>query len=153
MCGPEFHCLEHGHLLGTHYNRDGADAYLSDEAHLCISNQAKVAANVHNCELLVFMPDCKNQHLRVAVPIVQPDSVNSVFEWRRVCNVRTLGGLLVDLGDVNTARQIYFFYRSLRIVAVKRQKQPRSGYCATNAGTLVPVSDTHPLMMMATCFA
>ncbi len=80
------------------------------------------------------MPDWKSNHLRVAVPIMQPDSINSVFEWRRVCNVTTLGELLVHLGDVYTARQIYFFYRSLRIVAVKRQKQPRSGYRAKKRG-------------------
>ena len=134
MYGPEFHCLEHGNVLGTHYNPDGADAYLSEEAHLCISNQAEVAANVRNCELLVFMPDWKNQHLRVAVLIMQPDSVRSVCEWRRLCNVTTLGELLVRLGDRYAAEQIYYFYRTLRVVAVKRKKPSRSGDRAKKLG-------------------
>ena len=69
---------------------------------------------MYDCRPLVFMPDWKNQHLGVAVPIMQPDSVNSVFEWRRVSNATTLGELLVRLGVVFAARQIYLFHRSLR---------------------------------------
>ena len=64
--------------------------------------------------------------LRVAVPIVQSDSVSRLWEWRRVCNVTTLGELLLYLGHRHAAKQIYYFYRTLRIIAVKRQKYPRT---------------------------
>ena len=41
-------------------------------------------------------------------------------------NVTTLGELLIYLGHRHTAKQIYYFYRTLRIIAVKRQKCPRT---------------------------
>ncbi len=72
------------------------------------------------------MPGWKKQHLRVAVPIVQPDSVSGLWEWRRVCNATTLGELMIHLGHRYTAKQIYYFYRTLRIIAVKRRKHPRT---------------------------
>ncbi len=72
------------------------------------------------------MPAWKKQHLRVAVPIMQPNSVSGMWEWRRVRNVTTLGELLLYLGDRYTAKQIYYFYRTLRIIAAKRQKYPRT---------------------------
>ena len=42
--------------------------------------------------------------------------------WFRSATVITLGELFLALGNRHTARSIYAFYLTLRIVAVKRRK-------------------------------
>ena len=44
------------------------------------------------------------------------------YEWRRTCQVVTLGELFLVLGKRWRASAIYYFYRTLRLVAVKRRK-------------------------------
>ena len=68
-------------------------------------------------------PDWHAQKLRVLVPCGgTPD-----YHWCRDGLVVTLGQLFYILGKNWTAAQIYSFYRTLRIVALKRRKAVRGG--------------------------
>ena len=49
------------------------------------------------------------------------------YEWARFGPVFTLGELFLALGKEYTARQIYGFYLSLRLIAVKRRKTQSHG--------------------------
>ena len=44
------------------------------------------------------------------------------FEWRRTGAVVSLGEFMQALGKQFIAKQVYYFYRALRIVALKRSK-------------------------------
>ena len=70
-----------------------------------------------------LLPDWKAQTLRTVVPCVSTTD----FEWRRTGQVVTLGELFMALGKSWSATAIYYFYRCLRIVATKRQKDSTAG--------------------------
>ena len=55
-----------------------------------------------------------------------PCQVTPDFEWHRTGLVVSLGGLMQALGDQFSAKEVYLFYRTLRIVALKRQKGSKS---------------------------
>ena len=58
-------------------------------------------------------PDWVAQTLRTVVPCVGTDA----YEWRRTGQVVTLGTFFLALGRKWSASSIYYFYRTLRIVA------------------------------------
>ena len=67
----------------------------------------------------VLRPDWKEQVSRITCPCLDPECG---YEWARGGKVITLGELFLALGKQYTAAQIYSFYRTLRLVAVKRRK-------------------------------
>ena len=71
------------------------------------------------------MPDWDAQVIRVRIPC----RGNINFEWRRSGLVVSLGELMQALGKDFTAKQVYYFYHTLRIVAMKRQKCRRRQAC------------------------
>ena len=48
------------------------------------------------------------------------------FEWHRTGLVVSLGELMQALGNQFSAKEVYLFYRALRIVALKRQTGSKS---------------------------
>ncbi|CAK0881622.1 unnamed protein product [Prorocentrum cordatum] len=66
----------------------------------------------------VYMPAWAHQWSRVCVPCEAVET----HEWCRQSPVTTLGELFWDLGRTHTAKAIYAFYRTLRLVALKRDK-------------------------------
>ena len=64
-----------------------------------------------------LFPDWTKQVTRITCPCMDPDCG---YEWARDGMVMTLGELFMVLGKKHTASQIYAFYRTLRIVAVKQ---------------------------------
>ena len=67
-----------------------------------------------------LFPNWEKQVTRITCPCVDPDCG---YEWARGGVVMTLGELFMALGKEHAASQIYAFYRTLRIVAVKRIKR------------------------------
>ena len=65
-----------------------------------------------------LVPNWAAQTRRTVVSCVGTDA----YEWRRTGQVVTLGTLFMVLGKKWSALSIYYFYRTLRIVATKRQK-------------------------------
>ena len=75
--------------------------------------------------------DWDKQVTRVRVPCVG----TAAFEWVRTGFVVSLGELMRALGLNYTAKQIYYLYRTLRIVAVKRSKIVKApGSASAGAG-------------------
>ena len=64
-------------------------------------------------------PDWKEQVSHITCPCLDPECG---YEWARGGKVITMGELFLALGKQYTAAQIYSFYRTLRLVAVKRRK-------------------------------
>ena len=65
-----------------------------------------------------LMPDWAVQRKRCAVPCQ-----NAIeYEWLRAGPITTLGELFQHLGTEFTAKEIYAFYRTLRLVVLKRKK-------------------------------
>ena len=62
-------------------------------------------------------PNRDTQAVRTVMPRQNPQ-----WEWRRSGLVLTLGELFVMLGEDYNAAQIYYFFRTLCLVAVKRRK-------------------------------
>ena len=65
-----------------------------------------------------YEPDWPRQRHRCVVPCANA----AECEWVRTGEVVTLGELFMRLGEQFTCRQIYAFYRALRLVALKRDK-------------------------------
>ena len=63
--------------------------------------------------------------LRQTFRALAPCKGTKDFQWVRTGAVTSLGQLFLVLGETFTAAEIYQFYRTLRIVAVKRRKQIR----------------------------
>ncbi|CAK0818065.1 unnamed protein product [Prorocentrum cordatum] len=66
----------------------------------------------------VYMPAWARQWSRVCVPCEAVET----REWCRQSPITTLGELFWDLGRTHTAKAICAFYRTLRLVALKRDK-------------------------------
>ena len=67
----------------------------------------------------MLLPNWKGQWNRLQVPCAKSDK----YMWFRTGDVITLGELFLVLGRVHTAASIYAFYRTLRIVVLKRCKE------------------------------
>ena len=67
-------------------------------------------------------PHWRFQMFRVRAPCRWTDD----FEWHRTGLAVSLGELMRALGTQFSAKQVYLFYRALRIAALKRQKGSKS---------------------------
>ena len=67
--------------------------------------------------------DLRADWLRQTFRVLAPCKGTKDFQWVRTGAVISLGQLFLVLGETFTAAEIYQFYRTLRIVAVKRRKQ------------------------------
>ena len=76
----------------------------------------------HGIGALDLAPDWRLQISRVRAPC----RGTSDFEWHRTGLVVSLGELMQALGNQFSAKEVYLFYRALRIVALKRQKGSKS---------------------------
>ncbi len=65
-----------------------------------------------------YEPDWPRQRHRCVVPCANA----AEYEWVRTGEVVTLGELFMRLGEQFTCRKIYAFFRTLRLVALKRDK-------------------------------
>ena len=81
-----------------------------------------------------FMPDWDEQWNRLQVPCARAPG----YMWFRIGRVITLGELFLALGQVYTAKAIYAFYRTLRIVVLKRRKDHsnKSGSASARTGLI-----------------
>ena len=93
--------------------------------------------NEHKKDPSDYEPDWSQQRNRCVVPCK-----NAVeYEWVRTGPVVTLGELFLRLGRDFSCRKIYGFFRTLRLVAVKRDKKatssaPGSASVGVNRGPL-----------------
>ena len=71
----------------------------------------------------MLKPDWVNQIVRVVVPCVGTNR----FHWVRIGPVVSLGQLFLILGKLFSAAQIFHFYRTLRVVALKKRKTASKG--------------------------
>ena len=71
-----------------------------------------------------LQPDWAQQVNRITCPCMD---AHCGYEWVRFGPAFTLGELFLALGKEYTAVQIYAFYLSLRLIAVKRRKQYSHG--------------------------
>ena len=65
-----------------------------------------------------LVADWERQRYRVIVPCVGTQN----YQWHRTGQVAALGELFMALGKKWTASAIYAFYRTLRVVVLKRRK-------------------------------
>ena len=86
----------------------------------------------------VLRPDWKEQVSRITCPCLDPECG---YEWARGGKVITLGELFLALGKQYTAAQIYSFYRTLRLVAVKRRKLHGAHGSASGSATGVTATE------------
>ena len=90
-----------------------------------------------------LLPHWEAQRLRTVVPCVGTQA----YEWRRTGQVVTLGTLFMALGKRYSAAAIYYFYRTLRIVATKKpkntsRKAAAPGYASAHVGRPVGTTGT-----------
>ena len=83
-----------------------------------MKNQARDMGKKSGIPSYKLRPYWECQVYRVRVPCCETADV----EWRRAGLVVSLGELMQALGKQFTAKQVYYFYRALRIVALKRNK-------------------------------
>ena len=86
---------------------------LYDQHHQCVSEYLRTGFSVES-----LMPDWDEQWNRLQVPCTYAPG----HMWFRTGRVITLGELFLALGEEYTAKAIYAFYRTLRIVVLKRRK-------------------------------
>ncbi|CAK0895493.1 unnamed protein product, partial [Prorocentrum cordatum] len=120
---PQFWCVQGGYTVGRRpegrceHGRRGSELFAK-----AVDAQAqREAAAVNEGEDInpqVYMPAWARQWSRVCVPCEAVET----HEWCRQSPVTTLGELFWDLGRTHTAKAIYAFYRALRLVALKRDK-------------------------------
>ena len=98
--------------------------YPASLAHVRISMRRQLMDMVkrHGIGALDLAPDWRLQIFRVRVPCRGA----SDFERHRTGCAVSLGELMQALGKQFSAKEVYLFYRSLRIVALKRQKGSKS---------------------------
>ena len=82
------------------------------------ARQCTICDPNHSCTIDMLMPNFEEQWNRLQVPCQDADD----YMWFRTGKVITLGELFLALGRDYTAASIYAFYRTLRIVVLKRCK-------------------------------
>ena len=120
---PQFSCVKGGYTVGRRpagwceYGRCGSELFAKA---IDVQAQREDAAMNNGEEInpQVYMPAWARQWSRVCVPCEAVET----HEWCRMSSVTTLGELFWDLGRTHTAKAIYAFYRTLRLVALKRDK-------------------------------
>ena len=83
----------------------------------------------HGVSLEKLVPNWDAQVIRMRVPCLGTNA----FEWHRIGEVVSSGELMQALGKGFTAKQVYYFYRTLRIVALKRPKKSQAPKSASAA--------------------
>ena len=98
--------------------------YPASLAHVRISMRRQLRGMVkrHGIGALDMAPDWRLQIFRARVPCRGAGD----FERHRAGSAVSLGELMQALGKQFSAKEVYLFYRSLRIVALKRQKGSKS---------------------------
>ncbi|CAK0833447.1 unnamed protein product [Prorocentrum cordatum] len=120
---PQFWRVQGGYTVGRRpegrreHGRRGSELFAK-----AVDAQAqREAAAVNEGEDInpqVYMPAWARQWSRACAPCEAVET----REWCRQSPVTTLGQLFWDLGRTHTAKAIYAFYRTLRLVALKRDK-------------------------------
>ena len=135
---PQWHCCENGVPVGTPKVRLDRDEYgrsAVSDMNEDIVDQAKIAANTLDLAPDHFFPAWEDQTNRVLVPCKGADE----WQWHRAGPVITLGELFMALGKNYTAAVIYSFYRTCRLVVLKKGKQAQRSCgtpsCASVTGT------------------
>ena len=133
---PQFWCVQGGYAVGRRpegrceYGRCGSELFAK-----AVDAQAqREAAAVNEGEEINpqdYMPAWDRQWSRVCVPCEAVET----HEWCRQSPVTTLGELFLDLGRTHTAKAIYAFCRTLRLVALKRDKNSSTKASSAPAGS------------------
>ena len=130
LARTQWACREGGEAAGApeyEFGYFGVNHNVSVQMSLAVD----VVATGHKLWRHHLRPDWASQVTRVRVPCFGTDA----FEWRRTGLVVSLGELMRALGVNYTAKQIYYLYRTLRIVALKRSKTAKGpGSASAGAG-------------------
>jgi hypothetical protein len=125
----QFYCLNDGARVAEESRREtNATArrqlqfemgyHVTDDRKMVMDIECKRVAATTGIEPGALLPNWDEQKLRIVVPC----RGTQLYEWRRGGPVGTLGELMLKLGEEYDAAQIYYFYRTLRLVALKRRK-------------------------------
>jgi hypothetical protein len=142
----QFWCLPDGKLPDPRLAQRKREAQLREwgPGPLPVQHAMLIGAEIQivtrSCYLLteaMLKPCWDRQQFRVVCPCAGTD----MYHWARTGLVVSLGQLFLILGKRYTSAQIYHFYRTLRIVAVKRTKggsrrQDASGQALPATGSL-----------------
>jgi hypothetical protein len=116
--GPQWNCLETGEAVGGDGDTEYGKARIYEETNLINVEMQRVASKDSRVTLSDLGPDWGNQTQRIICPCISTE----LYEWRRCARVSTLGELFFLLGEEWPASTIYQFYRTLRVIALKRRK-------------------------------
>ena len=125
--GEEFHaqqlwCKPGGSPVGELTVPAGKDEYGRSWAQAAEGSMKRqthiVVSQIRNIVPAALLPCWENQVSRLIAPCRSVDD----WQWYRAGPVITLGELFIALGKQFTADDIYSFYRTLRVVVLKRQK-------------------------------
>ncbi len=118
----QWHCLEGGWPVRDRTPVSRQDEYgrsAVNDVFVDIGKQAKeVAGSMRTCKPRDLHPEWKAQVSRLIVPCRKAEE----WQWHRAGPVITLGELFLALGKAHTAAAIYSFYRTCRLVAIKKKK-------------------------------
>ena len=132
---PQWYCRENGVPVGTPKARLDRDEYggsAVSDVNDDIFDQAKIAANILDLAPHHLFPAWEDQTNRVLVPCKGADE----WQWHRAGPAITLGELFMALGKNYTAAAIYSFYRTCRLVVLKKGKQSQRS-CGTPSSASV----------------
>ena len=136
---PQWHCLEHGRPVGQSTDKPGRDEYgrsavMNVKSYM--EDQAKHAATRMGLKHHDFLPAWDEQTNRVLVPCKNADE----WQWHRSGPVITLGELFMALGKNYTASAIYNFYRTCRLVVIKKGKHAQSNRGTPGSASLTGIT-------------
>lgn len=129
--GEQWFCVEGGNEIGSEGDfENGPPGSLTEAVMLMDLEKRSVLEKASNAHRADLDPDWGKQSLRATCPCTGA----ARYVWRRVGHVATIGEFFLALGRQWPASSIYDFYRTLRIVALKRRKgmsaAPASGRVA-----------------------
>ncbi len=123
--GAQWFCVAGGHPVGTGVHAQHWQEFGQVRGQVAVADlRAQIdlvqgrLGNAGTVRWEAYFPDWAEQRYRCVVPCAGAGD----YEWVRVGPVVTLGELFMQLGKFFTAKHIYAFFRTLRIVALKRGK-------------------------------
>ena len=119
---PQWYCREHGLPVGPPKVKPARDEFGRSavrDVNCDMDCQARIVSETMHLPPYHFWPAWEEQTNRVLVPC----KIAEQWQWHRAGPVITLGELFLALGQSYTASAIYSFYRTLRLVVLKRGKQ------------------------------
>ncbi len=127
---PQWFCVAGGHPVGAtlpvsqwqEFGHPRSQAALADIVDQIDELQGRLG-NARTVDWHAYCPDWAAQRIRCVVPCANAAG----YEWVRLGPVATLGELFMQLGKFFTAKHIYAFFRTLRVVAAKRAKRDELG--------------------------